>query len=290
MTLLFFWVSGLFSVKIAGLLGTSGINWVSNDCGANTRALNAGKKIQEFMFHPTQREWALAASWTSCAEFTDEPCKIYKELFVTKNMGEEWSYLTNYVYDFEWAQSAFAKGKGVKIPDERIFVTRDSDAKGHQHSVTSDGKHWSTKVDLYVSDNLFATSSLLLETGNTIVKSPEYMFVAVSHTDGQRIQIFSANYETGFMKLKLVRLPKDAMLSNSFTLMDTAESQVFLFIENGGLESPFGNLYISDEKGRYFTLSISNVIKGSAVDFERVSSLDGTYIVNRYNNNDNYSS
>lgn len=60
---------------------------------------------------------------------------------------------------------------------------------------------------------------------------------------------------------------------------------MFLFIENGGLESPFGNLYISDEKGRYFTLSISNVIKGSAVDFERVSSLDGTYIVNRYNNN-----
>lgn len=35
------------------LLGTTGINWVSDDCGGNIRALNAGKFVQEFMFHPT---------------------------------------------------------------------------------------------------------------------------------------------------------------------------------------------------------------------------------------------
>lgn len=108
------------------------------------------------------------------------------------------------------------------------------------------------------------------------------MFVAVSHTDERRIQIFSSNYESGFMKLKKIRLPKDAMLSNTFTLMDTSESQVFLFIENHGTTSPFGNVYISDEKGRVFTLSISNVIKKAAVDFEKINSLDGSFIVNRY--------
>ena len=54
-----------------------------------------------------------------------------------------------------------------------------------------------------------------------------------------------------------------------------------MFIENHGLSSPFGNLYISDEHGRSFTLSIENVIKGDAVDFEKVKSLDGTYIVNK---------
>lgn len=74
------------------------------------------------------------------------------------------------------------------------------------------------------------------------------------------------------------------MLSNTFTLMDTSESQVFLFIENYGLESPFGNLYISDEKGTTFTLSMSKVIKGTAVDFEKISALDGTFMINRYNN------
>ena len=72
------------------------------------KALNSGKKIHEFMFHPTQRSWALAASWTSCAEFVDEPCRIYKELYFTKDVGEEWNYVTNYVFDFEWGQSALA--------------------------------------------------------------------------------------------------------------------------------------------------------------------------------------
>jgi len=64
--------------------------------------------------------------------------------------------------------------------------------------------------------------------------------------------------------------------------MDTSENQVFLFVENHEQTTPFGNLYISDEKGRYFTLSMPNVIKGNAVDFEKVSSLDGTFIINRY--------
>jgi hypothetical protein len=85
------------------------------------------------------------------------------------------------------------------------------------------------------------------------------------------------------MILKKVRLPKDAMLSNTFTLMDTSEDQVFLFIESQIAGSPFGNLYISDEKGRSFTLSMTNVIKNKAVDFEKVNSLDGTFIINRYN-------
>jgi hypothetical protein len=61
------------------------------------------------MFHPIQRSWALAASWTSCAEFSDEPCKIYKELYITKNLGEDWDYIQNYVFDFEWGSSTYAK-------------------------------------------------------------------------------------------------------------------------------------------------------------------------------------
>ena len=84
------------------------------------------------------------------------------------------------------------------------------------------------------------------------------------------------------MNLKQVHMPKDAILSASFTLMDTSEEQVFLFLENHGLKSPFGNLYISDTNARSFTLSMENVIKGTAVDFERVTSLDGTFIVNKY--------
>jgi len=133
-----------------------------------------------------------------------------------------------------------------------------------------------------VSDDFFKSSKKILEAGNTIVRTSQYMFIAVSHSDERRVQIYSSHYKTGFMKFKKVRLPRDAMLSNTFTLVDTSEQQVFLFIENHGETTPFGNLYISDEMGRSFTLSIPNVIKGVSVDFERVNSLDGTFIVNRY--------
>ena len=33
-------------------LGSNGINWVTDDCGANLRALNSGKRIHEFHYHP----------------------------------------------------------------------------------------------------------------------------------------------------------------------------------------------------------------------------------------------
>lgn len=64
--------------------GTNGINWVTEDCGVNIRGLNSGKKIHEYEPHPTQRNWALAAGWTSCADFDEyEDCKIVKELYLT---------------------------------------------------------------------------------------------------------------------------------------------------------------------------------------------------------------
>ncbi len=160
-------------------------------------------------------------------------------------------------------------------------MTRDPEASGHQSS--SKKATWSTKIDLYMSDDLFKTPAVMvLEAGNTIIKTPQYMFIAASHSDEQHVRIYSSNALSGFKSVKSVRLPTDAILSNTFTVLDTTESQVFLFIENHGLSSPFGNLYISGEEGRSFTLSMEHVIKGDAVDFEKVHSMDGTYIVNKY--------
>ena len=102
--------------------------------------------------------------------------------------------MTNYVFDFEWGASKTAQSSGISIPDQRILVTRDADGKGHQKN--SKKSTWSTKIDLFVSDDLFQTSTLLLEAGNTIVKTQQFMFVAVSHTDEKRIHIYSSNYES----------------------------------------------------------------------------------------------
>mmetsp|Transcript_2618 Transcript_2618/g.4051 ORF Transcript_2618/g.4051 Transcript_2618/m.4051 type:complete len:159 (+) Transcript_2618:90-566(+) len=81
--------------------GTNGINWISEDCGAQVKALNSGKRIHEFKFHPKQREWALAAGWSECEE-TEEDCKIVKELYLTKDLGSNWSFLKGHIFDFAW--------------------------------------------------------------------------------------------------------------------------------------------------------------------------------------------
>ena len=121
-----------------------------------------------------------------------------------------------------------------------------------------------------MSNDLFKTPAvMILEAGNTLIKTPQYMFIAASHSDEKRVSIYSSNYRSGFKHVKSVRLPTDAVLSNTFTVLDTSSDQVFLFIENQG-SSPFGNLYISDEKGRSFTLSKESVIKANAVDFEKI--------------------
>jgi hypothetical protein len=101
------------------------------------------------------------------------------------------------------------------------------------------------------------------------------------------VEVYSSNYKSGFKALGPISLPSgEVTLGHSFTIMDTNEDQVFLFLENHGESSPFGTIYISDADGRHFTSSLKNVIKGSAVDFERVNSLDGTYIANIYSPRD----
>jgi len=141
---------------------------------------------------------------------------------------------------------------------------------------------WSTDIDLYYSDDYWKTNVMALEQGNTIIKTPEYMFVSCSNEDQVRVTIYAATWRTGFLNLKKARLPLDAKMTTTFTLMDTNEEQVFLFLENKGSRTPFGSVYISDAMGRAFSLSLENVIKGAAVDFERVTSLDGTFLANKY--------
>ena len=117
-------------------------------------------------------------------------------------------------------------------------------------------------IDLYYSDDFFETSVMALEQGNTIIKTPQYMFVSCSNEDQLRVNIFSSTYRSGFTNLKKARLPAEALLTTTFTLMDTSEEQVFLFLENKGMNTPFGSVYISDANGRSFSASLTNVIKG----------------------------
>jgi len=83
-------------------LGSHGINWVTTDCGVSVKALNHGRTIQEYVFHPTEKEWGLASAFSLCEDYANEPCKITKEVYVTKDLGKNWNLFGSYVVQFGW--------------------------------------------------------------------------------------------------------------------------------------------------------------------------------------------
>jgi hypothetical protein len=192
--------------------------------------MNSGKKIQEFLFHPTERTWGLVASWTTCAEFADgDPCRIYKELYMTHDLGKSYIKLKNYVYDFSWGYTNVIDKKELShlMPKERVYVTHDPKAKGHQNENKS---VWSNAVNLYYSDNYFKSATLAVEGGNSLIKTDHYMFVAKAFQDQEQVLIYLADLSTGFTKFERATVPVEATMSRSFTVMDASENSAFLHI------------------------------------------------------------
>lgn len=109
------------------------------------------------------------------------------------------------------------------------------------------------------------------------------MFAAKAYKDQEQVLIYISDIKTGFTKFERATVPLEATMSRSFTVMDASENSAFLHIQNHGSYTPMGNMYISDGTGRFYSLSIENVLRGvSFVDFEKINSLEGVYIVNKY--------
>jgi len=64
--------------------------------------------------------------------------------------------------------------------------------------------------------------------------------------------------------------------------MDTSEESVFLHIQQNTHEGGSGDIYISDGSGKLYSLSLQTAVRGfEFVDFEKINSLDGTFVANR---------
>lgn len=108
------------------------------------------------------------------------------------------------------------------------------------------------------------------------------MFIAKA-TKRELVEIYVANVLHGFLNFERTRLPTEAVTSKTFTVMDTSEEAVFLHVQNHGPETPLGDIFISDGAGKFYSMSLENVIRGAElVDFEKVNSLEGVFLANRF--------
>jgi len=114
-----------------------------------------------------------------------------------------------------------------------------------------------------------------------------YMFVAKA-ISSNNVKIHVSRAEEGFLNFRLARMPRRYHITDHFTVMDTSEKSIFLYVSDDKYVEPVGNLFISDGLGYRFTHSLENIIKGGgAVDFETIESMDGTFLANRYDENHN---
>lgn len=259
------------------LIGAAGVNWVSEDCGSNFKPLNNGRKISQFKFHPTQRNWALASIFTSCDDFEDddEPCKIYREVYYTTDLGEHWNFLKDYVIEFEWGK--LDKDDGV--PDELVFVLVQKNTMGHLDADT-----WSSGNTLLSSSDFFKSSRTVVRGANRFAMLTEYIYVARALKNGE-IDLVMSERSNKFATFHKVKFPtKNTYKSFEYNLMESWSGAVFLFINHHQGAENYGSVYMSDATGKGFSLTLSRVPLGSSgfADVEEVNSVEGVVIANKY--------
>jgi hypothetical protein len=108
------------------------------------------------------------------------------------------------------------------------------------------------------------------------------MFIAKA-TKRELVEIYVSSVLHGFLNFERTRLPTEAVTSKTFTVMDTSEETVFLHVQNHGLETPLGDIFVSDGSGKFYSMSLENVVRGQdLVDFEKVNSLEGVFLANKF--------
>lgn len=258
-------------------LGTHGINWVSQDCGRKIEAMNHGRKIHEFIFHPTERNWVLASAYTICEDFQNEPCKNFKEIFVTKDLGDTWTLLLSYVVQFNWGVvSSNHINKG--LPKERIIASYDPRGRGDQKQVG-----WNYKIDLVYSDDFFKTKKIAAHKGNKFLLTEHYLFVAqVADQELQEVMLLVSDSSLKHYNFESIHLNSGKFSEHSYTFLDTSENTVFLHINHFGDNSSYGHVYISDATGVRYSMSLPYNVRSTEnqCDFEKVLGLDGIFIAN----------
>ncbi|CAK66018.1 unnamed protein product (macronuclear) [Paramecium tetraurelia] len=253
--------------------GTDQIAWVSLDCGKTITAVNAGKQLREYQFHPIEKDWILASAWKQCGSdelLAGKPCVSYKELLLSQDTGITWLSIATYVNQFSWGVKN--KDMAKYTPKERILASFDPQGRGHQ-SISS----WNMDANLYYSDDFFQTRTLSVPAGSRFLLTESFLFVAkVTSQYTQEVSLYVSGTELGQYKYAIIDADSK-LLEHSYSILDTSENQVFMVVNHLKPSSPLGVIYISDSTGTRNVARLEN-----SAEFYRVQGLEGIYLANVY--------
>ena len=74
------------------VIGSLGFNWVIEDCGNNIYSIFTERTINDFVFHPTEKNWCLFSAFSLCSDYIHQPCKVVNELYFSNNLVKQYIY------------------------------------------------------------------------------------------------------------------------------------------------------------------------------------------------------
>ncbi|EUD69404.1 hypothetical protein C922_00267 [Plasmodium inui San Antonio 1] len=260
------------------IVGNQKNHFISEDSGETFRLINYKNKINFWQFHSTKTHWALVSSWTSaCYSTNEKSAECMQTLSVTKDLGRTFQLIDIYVVQFNW-------GDKDTHSEDTVYYTRHKNRNGHQQRFSG----WSKDVDFVRTDNFGKNVDVLIKQGNKFLISNGYIFVArLNDVIKQTVNMMVST--DGGKTFNKANLPEN-IHEKSYTVLDTSEGAIMLHVNHGTSSDRMntGNVYISDASGLNYSLSLPNNIRTSSgeCEFDRILSLDGVYIANFLDEND----
>ena len=251
------------------------VHFMTDDSGVNWRILQHQDTIHTYIFHPTKGKWGLLSSWTdACDSFKRNTGVCKHMLYITKDGGKTFQLVSSYVVQFSW-------GDKKQKQEDRIYFSHFRSKSGHQQRLTL----WNTGVDFVYTDDEGSSLHTIVQHGNKFLVSNGYIFVAkVKDAEEQTVTLEVSS--DGGQRFRTARLPVD-IGEKSYTILDTSEGGVMIQVNHGDDAGPYhagvGHIYISDEAGVGYSLSLAYNLRNSNGDceFDKVHSLEGIYIANQ---------
>lgn len=265
--------------KVVFLTSTGTTHFMTCDCGLTWSAVyTAQVNFDNVILHPKDKKMILASAMTKDCSDSDSAGACFRNLYISKDHGKTWTYLMNYVVQFDWVHS-LARDQAKGLPMDGIVATVFRTKSGNQKF-----GYWDRDIDFVYTEDLFKTVNVEIRHGNRFLFTDKFLFVAAAHPEenGQVNLFLSSNGGQAFTQVKMPY----QIRQHSYTILDTSEDQVFLHVNHEGDGAAWGNVYISDAIGQRYSLSLPHNRRdvNGKCDFEKVEGMDGMYIANFINN------
>ncbi|CAI8030523.1 Sortilin-related receptor [Geodia barretti] len=206
-------------------------------------------------FSPTEDNWILAHDPTN------------ERIYVSTNLGQSWKMIAENVdqsSDYQWDEPGWDSDGSVIYFNQ--FDPEDRDRGNYTVSLFTQRYPFGAETQQEFDPNLGRHEDFFL--------LGPYIFAQKTEDNDDTHLLVSYNRQP--FQAAQIPTPYD---HRSYIVSHIEERQALVIVQH---EGGFYNLYLSEETGVYFSLSLRDLVVDYAIDLERIDGVNGTMIANQY--------